>query len=65
MMPESLPAKEPRPTYVDTATGYAITAMRQAEVPPDVIQQVVVEMRIAIDKYSLAEAARISAASPY
>ena len=65
MMPDALSVRDQKPTYEDTATGYAITAMRLAEVPPDVIQQVVVEMRIAIDKYTLAEAARISAASPY
>ena len=38
------------PTYEETATGYAIAAMRMAELPPDTIQQVVTEMRVMIDK---------------
>ena len=33
--------------------------------PPDTIQQVVAEMRVMIDKYSLAEAAQIATSSPY
>ena len=48
-----------------TATGYAIAAMRMAELPPDTIQQVVGEMRVMIDKYSLGEAAQIATSSPY
>ena len=48
-----------------TATGYAIAAMRMAELPPDIIQQVVAEMRVMIDKYSPAEAAQIATSSPY
>lgn len=40
-------------------------AMRMAELPPDTIQQVVTEMRVMIDKYSLGEAAQISTSSPY
>lgn len=57
--------KASTPTYEETATGYAIAAMRMAELPPEMIQQVVVEMCIMIDKYSPAEAAQIAAASPY
>lgn len=53
------------PTYEETATGYAIAAMRMAELPPDTIQQVVAEMRVMIDKYSPAEAAQIATSSPY
>ena len=53
------------PTYEETATGYDIAAMRMAELPPDTIQQVVVEMRVMIDKYSPAEAAQIATSSPY
>lgn len=53
------------PTYEETATGYAIAAMRMAELPPDTIQQVVTEMRVMIDKYSLGEAAQIATFSPY
>lgn len=53
------------PTYEETATGYAIAAMRMAELPPDTIQQVVTEMRVMIDKYSPAEAAQIATSSPY
>ena len=53
------------PTYEETATGYAIAAMRMAELPPDTILQVVAEMRVMIDKYSLAEAAQIATSSPY
>lgn len=53
------------PTYEETAAGYAIAAMRMAELPPDTIQQVVAEMRVMIDKYSLAEAAQIATSSPY
>lgn len=49
----------------ETATGYAIAAMRMAELPPDTIQQVVAEMRVMIDKYSPAEAAQIATSSPY
>ena len=52
-------------TFEETATGYAIAAMRMAEVPPDTSQQVVVEMRIIIDKFSAAEAAQIATSSPY
>jgi hypothetical protein len=52
------------PTYEETATGYAIAAMRMAELPPDTIQQVVAEMRVMIDN-SLAEAAQIATSSPY
>lgn len=39
--------------------------MRMAELPPDTIQQVVAEMRVMIDKYSLGEAAQIATSSPY
>lgn len=53
------------PTYEETAIGYAIAAMRMAELPPDTIQQVVAEMHVMIDKYSPAEAAQIAASSPY
>lgn len=49
------------PTYEETA----IAAMRMAELPPDTIQQVVAEMCVMIDKYSLAEAAQIATSSPY
>lgn len=49
----------------ETATGYAIAAMRMAELPPDTIQQVVAEMHVMIDKYSPAEAAQIATSSPY
>ena len=49
------------PTYEETA----IADMRMAELPPDTIQQVVAEMRVMIDKYSLAEAAQIATSSPY
>lgn len=53
------------PTYEETAAGYAIAAMRMAELPPDIIRRVVVEMNIMIDKYTPAEAARIATESPY
>lgn len=53
------------PTYEEIATGYAIAAMRMAELPPDTIRQVVAEMRVMIDKYTLGEAAQIATSSPY
>ena len=53
------------PTYEETATGYAIAAMRMAELPAGPIQQGVPEMRVMSDKYSLGEAAQIATSSPY
>ena len=65
MMLNTLPRKAPAPTYEETATGYAIAAMRMAELPPEMIQQVVAEMHVMIDKYSPTEAAQIATSSPY
>lgn len=58
-------SKDNTPTFDQSAIGYAIAALRMAEIPPETIGRVVTELRVTLDNLTPAQAAQIAVSSPY
>lgn len=57
--------KDNSPTFDQSVVGYALAALRMAEIPPETIGQVITELRVVLDSHTPAEAVQIAASSPY